>query len=386
MKMNKQSSLLKIKLLSNGVDFEAEPKGIMKDVKEEYRALFDARLSDNHTQILPPEIVLPGEIVSKTIYRPNSKYLIRETQEGPILTYKGGGDIIPVSFPPRPDYYNKFTSSLTQMKQVGQILGLDCIGIIINSYCSRGENKKHCKFCNINSTTKEEYDKVRSLDDIVETVKEAHKERAFNLVNLTGGTFNNPEREFSTYLAVAREIRNIMGLSRLPGVSSINPPTRELLNKYEQEMKEANFDLVTYNLEVWNKEKLKEVCPGKHELGGRERYIDSAIATIDILGKGHVGIIFTVGPWESVESIAEGSQELAEKGILPIPVVFHPGRGADYSWMGTTSEDDLLKLFKVINKIYTQNDLIPSNRTRPAGSEKSFRNSLINESVLGYLN
>jgi len=384
--MIKNSSLLKIKLLSNGVDFEAEPKGIMKNVKEEHRALFDARLSDQHTQILPPEIVLPGEIVAKTIYRPNSPYLVKETSEGPILTHKEKEEITPISFPTRPSYYGKTTSSGVPMKQVGQLLGLDCMGVIINSYCSRGKNNKHCKFCNINPTTGEKFDKIRNLEDIYETVQEAHSDGSFNLVNLTGGTFKCPEKELSTYLNVAKNIRETMGVSKLPGVSSINPPNRELLTKYEQEIKEANFDLVTYNLEVWDKNKLKEVCPGKHELGGRDRYIDSAKATMDILGKGHVGMIFTVGPWESVESITEGSRELAEKGILPIPVVFHPGKGADYSWMGTTNEEDLLKLFRGIHEIYQQNDLITSNRIRPAGSEKSFRNSLINEAVLGYLN
>lgn len=384
--MKEDSSLLKIKLLSHGVDFESEPKGIMKTVKEEHRALFDARLSDSHTLILPPEIILPGNIVAKTIYRPNSHYLVKETRDEPILTYKGNGEICSISFPMRPAYYNKSTSSGVPMKQVGQLLGLDCMGVIINSYCSRGEDKKHCKFCNINPTTGEKSDKIRSLEDIAETVQEAYNEGVFSLVNLTGGTFKDPEKEFSTYLDVAKNIRRIIGSERLRGVSSINPPSRELLKRYEKQMKEANFDLVTYNLEVWDKDKLKEVCPGKHDLGGRERYIDSAKATIDILGRGSVGVIFTVGPWESVDSIAQGSRMLAQEGILPIPVVFHPGKGADYSWMGTTNENDLLKLFRIIHDIYAEHNLIPRNRSRPAGSEKSFRNSLINEAVLGYLN
>lgn len=384
--MNQQSALLKLSLLSHGVDFEAEPKGIGNSVKEEYRALFDSRLSEKHTQILPPEIILPGNIVAKTIYRPNSKYLVRETEEGPILTYKKEGEITPITFPIRPEYYTRKTSSGIPMKEVGQLLGMDCMGIIINSYCSRVENNKHCRFCNINSTTGEKSDKIRSLDDICETVQYAYNEKIFDLVNLTGGTFKDSEREFTTYLSIARKIRKIMCLPRLPGVSSINPPSRNLLKKYEQKMSETNFDLVTYNLEVWDKNLLKKVCPGKHELGGREIYIDSAQATIDILGKGHVGIIFTVGPWESISSISEGSRQLAEKGILPIPVVFHPGKGADYSQRGTTGEEDLLSLFRDIYEIYKENDLIPKNRIKPAGSEKSFRNSLINEAVLGYLN
>ena len=382
-----KSTLLKIDLLSKGIDFEAEPSGIMDTVKEEYRALFDARLSDNYTQILPPEIVLPGDIVAKTIYRPNSPYLVREFFNGPMLIDKAShSEISPIAFPPRPEYYNMKTIRGVPMKQIGQLLGLDCIGIIVNSYCSRGDNKKHCKFCNINPTTGEKYDKIRNLDDITETVEEAHDERAFSLVNLTGGTFRCPESEFSTYLTIAKETRQIMGVKRLPGVSSINPPSLALLKKYEQELVEANFDLVTYNLEVWDEDKLKEVCPGKHELGGRRHYIESAKRTMDILGKGHVGVIFTVGPWEAIQSIVEGCKQLAAEGILPIPVVFHPGKGAEYSWMGTTNTEDLLILYRKIYDIYKENDLIPKNRTRPAGSERSFRNSLINEAVLGYLN
>ncbi|HJX50639.1 MAG TPA: radical SAM protein [Candidatus Nanoarchaeia archaeon] len=385
--MNKsKSALLKLDLLSSGVDFEKSPEGIGTSVKEEYRALFDARLSNKRDLSLPPEIVLEGDIVAKTIYRPNSSYVIKECDGVAKLFFKPDKYVADVKFPQRPSYYGKNTTSGIPMNHVGQLLGLDCLGIILNSYCSRAREKKHCKFCNINSTTNQSHDSVRKIEDIVETASEAHRLGDFSLVNLTGGTFRNPEYELVMYLAVAKKMREIMGLSRLPGVSSINPPNRALLDKYRQNLIDANFDLVTYNLEVWDREILKEVCPGKHELGGRERYIESAQATIDILGRGHVGIIFTVGPWESVNIISEGSRQLAEKGILPIPVVFHPGKGADYSWMGTTNKEDLLKLFRDIYKIYKENDLIPKNRNRPAGSEKSFRNSLINESVLGYLN
>lgn len=382
-----KSSLLKVDLLSKGVDFSREPEGIEKTVKEEYRALFDARLSSEHVQILPPEIVLPGGIVSKTIYRPNSPYLIAESNSRPLLIDKNSREeVSEVLFPPRPDFYNYKTSRGIPMKQVGQLLGLDCLGVIINSYCSRGANNKHCKFCNINPTTGETSDNIRGLTDILDTVKEAHKEESFSLVNLTGGTFRSPENEFKTYLNVAKGIRKILGKEYLPGISSINPPSKTMLREYEEKLKEANFDLVTYNLEVWDKDKLKEVCPGKHELGGRDHYIDIAKETINILGSGHVGIIFTVGPWESVESIHEGSRILAEEGILPIPVVFHPGKGAEFSWMGTTNTEDLTRLYRGIYEIYQSNYLIPKTRTRPAGSEKSFRNSLINEAVLGYLN
>ncbi|HOW37026.1 MAG TPA: radical SAM protein [Candidatus Pacearchaeota archaeon] len=382
----KDSSFLKIKLLSQGVDFEKEPKGIMKTVKEEYRALFDARLSPEHTLNLPPEIVLPGDIVAKTIYRPNSEYLIKESEEGPILVRKSGEEITPVKFPPRPEYYNEKTSSGIPMNQVGQLLGLDCMGIILNSYCSRADNNKQCKFCNINPTTGEKSDNIRNLEEIIETVRRAYNDKAFNLVNLTGGTFKDSELEFVTYLNYSKKIREILQLPFLPGVSSINPPNKDLLKKYEEELKASNFDLVTYNLEVWDKDLLKKVCPGKDELGGRDRYIKSAKSTIEILGKGHVGIIFTVGPWESVNSILNGCDQLAKEGILPIPVVFHPGKGAEYSWMGTTNEKDLVYLYQSLYPLYQNNKLIPENRTRPAGSEKSFRNSLINESVLGYLN
>jgi len=387
-KMEKtSSSLLKIDLLSRGVNFEEEPKGITQELKEEYRALFDARLSDKHTKNLPPELVLPGDIVAKTIFRPESQYVVKEmSDEAFIINKKSRSIITPVSFPPRPKFYDAKTSKGIPMKQVGQVLGLDCLGIILNSYCSRGGENTNCKFCNINPTTKERKDNIRSLDDIVETVIKAHDERAFSLVNLTGGTFKNSELEFLTYLSTAKKIRKIMNLARLPGISSINPPSLELLDKYEKDLLEANFDLVTYNLEVWDEEILKTVCPGKHNLGGRERYIESAKKTIEILGRGHVGVIFTVGPWESVESLIKGSETLAGEGILPIPVVFHPGKGAEYSWMGTTNTKDLLKLYRKIYDIYEENKLIPENRTRPAGSERSFRNSLINEAVLGYLN
>jgi len=387
MNEKQKSSHFKLDLLSKGIDFNSEPRGIGNYVKEEYRALFDARLSSKHNMILPPEIVLPGKIVSKTIYRPNSPYLVVDSgKDYWIIDKNSGKEISQIQLPPRPIFYDHNTSRDTPMKQIGQLLGLDCMGIIINSYCARGKNNKHCKFCNINSTTGEVIDKIRNLEEIVETVTLANEKKEFSLVNLTGGTFSSPEEEFKTYLEAGKKIREIMGKEYLPGVSSINPPTEELLKKYEKQLKEANFDLVTYNLEVWDNKTLKKVCPGKYDLGGREHYIKMAKKTSDILGKGHSGIIFTVGPWESTSSIKEGVKRIASEGILPIPVVFHPGKGAEYSWMGTTDADSLLDLFQFVYEAYQENDLIPETRARAAGSEKSFRNSLINEAVMGYLN
>jgi hypothetical protein len=380
------SSLLKLELLSCGVDFQTQPSSIGEHYKEEYRAIFDARLQNSKNINLPPEIVLPGSIVVKTIYRETSPYSIVESGGDFYMMRKSDYSVVcSVNFPLRPDFYRMQTSKGTPMKQIGQILGLDCLGVIINSYCSRCSTGKGCKFCNIASTTQKDRDSIRGLDEIVETAMAAQAEGAFSLVNLTGGTFEDPGVEFETYTEVGGRLRNLLGSNRLPGVSSVNPPTADLLARHTSKLANANFDLLTYNLEVWDRDILREVCPGKHDIGGRDFYIDSAIKTMGIIGEGHVGIIFTVGPWESVESLIEGCEHLARKSILPIPVVFHPGRGAEYSYMGTTSVNNLLRLYQKVGEIYRTYGLVRDGRCRPAGSELSFRNSLINETVLGHL-
>tara|TARA_Y100000310_G_C20678537_1_gene814501 strand:- start:1339 stop:2508 length:1170 start_codon:yes stop_codon:yes gene_type:complete len=386
--MLQQSSRLKLELLSNGVDVLDEPDDVGGDVKEEHRALFDARLVPTSSPNIPPEIVLPGDIVSKTVYRQDSPYILVEEPDGLKLKLKAEGETVSrARFPPRPKFYNNATSSGTPMKQVTQILGLDTLGIIINSYCSRVGQEKECAVCNIHNTTKKDDECVRPLTDIVESVSTAHKERAFHLINLTGGTFNDIETELVEYTKVAARIRRIMGVNGfLPGVTSFTPPPTDLIRRHADEFRQANFDMLTYNLEAWDENILKDMFPGKHDLGGRKHFITAAKETMDILGEGHVGIILMSGPWENVKSLLDGSRQIAREGILPIPVVFHSGDGMRYPVKSHTSVPDLLRLYRGIHSLYKEFNLVKSPRIRPAGSEHSFRNSLINEAVLGYLN
>ena len=383
----KKSAHLKLGLLSHGVDVSREPTDLGRETKEEYRALFDARLLQVQNPNLPPEIVLPGEIVAKTVFRPDSPYVISYSPSGLELRAKSSGEVLSqVAFPPRPKFYDLFTSDGVSMRQIAQVLGLDTLGIIINAYCSRADSDKICRVCNINSNNRKEKDTVRPMHQIEEAVRAAWNERAFSLINLTGGTFKEPENEFLAYLNVASMIRKVMGVPRLPGVTSFNPPTVEMTRKYASELKDANFELVTYNLEAWDKDTLRELFPGKHDLGGRDFYIESAKESMRILGRGHVGIILMVGVWEKPESIMEGCRAIAKEGILPIPVVFHSGRGMKYDNPAHATVEDILRIYRDIHSIYQKYQLVPSTRDRAAGSEKSFMNSLINEAYLGYLN
>jgi len=382
-----KSARLKLELLVQGVDAQSKLSTVGATSKEEHRALFDARLSGCKDHNLPPEIVLPGDIVAKTVLRDNSPYTLVEKSSGQyVLTKKDSGAVLsPVTFPPRPKFYDLKTSSGTPMKIVAQIIGLDTLGIILNSYCSNAKNDEICAVCNINKNNGRERDTVRSLKDISESVATAWQERAYNLINLTGGTFEVPETELVTYLQAAKEIRRVMGNpSYLPGVTSFTAMPVDLLERHQDLMRQARFDLVTYNLEGWDESVLREVFPAKSRLGGRQFYIDAAKKTAEILGDGHAGVILMAGPWERIESTIDGCKTIADEGVLPIPVVFHAGRGMRFENKPHSSVDDLLKLYRVVDEIYQSNNFIPSSRNRAAGSEKSFRNSLINEAVLGY--
>ena len=230
------------------------------------------------------------------------------------LTYNGE-NIFPVEFLERPDFYKTTTSDGTSMHTIASY---NCDGIISIAYsneCALKETGQDCKFCNINAT-RETYAEAEGISwkypqQIGETVAAAYREGASHL-NLSGG-FVAERREVEYYLDVADAIKEKTGLDDFNGTAVIGAPhDLSVIDKY----KEAGYRTIATNIEVWDKNIFKAICPGKDlQCGGWQHWIDTLEYEVQVFGRGRVRSNIVAG-LEPKESILDGVEYLASKGVI----------------------------------------------------------------------
>jgi len=145
-------------------------------------------------------------------------------------------------------------------------------------------------------------------------VAAAYKE-GNNKVTIIGG-FIPERREVDYYIDVAEAIKEYTGLQDFNGTATIGAPLDfSVFDKY----KEAGYRTVAINLEVWDENIFKTICPGKsEECGGRENWLNAIEYALKVFGKFKVRSTFVSG-LEPKSSILEAVEYLVSRGVIASP-------------------------------------------------------------------
>ena len=129
---------------------------------------------------------------------------------------------------------------------------------------------------------------------------------------MTGGYI--PERrELEYYADVAEEIRERTGLSRINGTAVVGAP-RDLgvIEKYF----EAGYTTISHNIEIWDRNIWKAICPGKDlDSGGWAQWVRALARSVEVFGPGRVRSNIVAGI-EPKASLLEGLERLADLGVI----------------------------------------------------------------------
>ena len=173
---------------------------------------------------------------------------------------------------------------------------------------------------------------------------------------LTGGSMTEPELEAERYLQVVRAVREAADGVYLAVGSQALPPHRL------PAFREAGADGVCFNLEIWDREVWKRVCPGKARFFGRGMWEESLVAAVQIFGEGNVYSAFVIGaemvlddalkdPEAALASNLEGARWLLARGINPILSLFWPFVGTDMEGAVGPDLHFLLRLFAGVHRL-----------------------------------
>lgn len=325
---------LKIRLGNEGIRFSED---FFKEelAKNKHIALLhltsDFSLDDTSKQDIPNGGRLDNGI--GIAFNKNSKssyYLDRE--DGVILLKKDGKTLSAVTLVEPPKYYEKNTSDGVPLKTIGTAghgpkYGESAVRIAYSNECSLIDTGKDCLFCNINTTHKRfagrEGVQWKHPKQIAETMKEAQKD-GYDHFTITGG-YVPERREVEYYLDSAEQIREVTGQKTFNVTAVIGAPLDlTVIEKY----KEAGFESMAFNTEVWGKDFFRAICPGKVDVcGGYDNWLDAIYYAVQVFGRGHVRSNFVSG-LQPKSQLLEGIETLAGKGVVATASQWVPNIGS----------------------------------------------------------
>ena len=229
-----------------------------------------------------------------------------------------------VTFEKRPLFYSGQTSDGTPMRGIVTLVSRGCAATGSAPGCSFQARGEGCLFCNFYSR-KGSHPRKKTPTHIAETVKAAYDEGAAWRVNFNGGVLGG-RREIDFYIEDLEAIFNLFGRRDLLASVCIAAP--EDLKQIDR-LKEAGFTDLAMNLEIWDKNIFKTVCPGKDRLTGWKRWVEALEYGARVFGHGHVCTNFVTGI-EPMKKTLEGVEYLASAGVVSFPAIFQPTPGTAF--------------------------------------------------------
>lgn len=338
-------------------------------VQEQIRACFDMNHETYTLTKLPAGIRLSSNYRLGFPFKTGAKFNVQH-ENGTYYLLEGDRLIDEVTFIEKPKFHNKKTSDGVAMNTIAQEVGKTKITVAYSNECALKDKGLDCKFCNINATKSRFADlqgiEWKSAKQIAETYAEARKE-GYESITITGG-FIPERREVEYYIDVAEAIQDITGLTDFGGTACVGAPADlDVIDKY----KEAGYRAISSNMEIWDENIFKTICPGKDQLcGGRQNWINALKHEVEVFGRGNVRSFFVAGI-EPKSSLLEGIEYLAELGVVAIPLHWIPNPGSELEGhRAPTSEwyrDLDLKTYNILKK----NGLTHKNLYQSANVENS---------------
>jgi hypothetical protein len=320
---------LKLDLGVQGIAFDREALrqfAIGTEFLEQIHLLFDMDRAHHGDLELPAAFWLPRGLFTAFRWDPDSRYRLEADGDKPILTYDRER-VAEITFYPRPKLLDRKTSDGEGFDHIAQFGPEGGLGIFFSNECDLKQTGDDCKYCNINSTA-DAYRKqnifLKTPKQVAEVYAAAYAEGRANHINVTGG-FIPERREVEYYLDVADEIKARTGVKEIHGTAVIGAPLDlAILEKY----REAGYTTLAMNLEIWNRDIFKAICPGKQKrCGGWDHWVKALERAAEIFGRGNVRSNIVAGI-EPKDSILEGVEHLASKGVVCFAGAWCPNPGS----------------------------------------------------------
>jgi hypothetical protein len=160
--------------------------------------------------------------------------------------------------------------------------------------------------------------------------------------------FNTGHYDGDTYLDLLEPY--ITRIKRETGLLiGVQTPPHPDLSRYDR-LREMGVNRVSFCFEIFDRERFREVCPGKHAQYGMDRYLDAIRYCADLGPRGPM-----TEPWvvngeiiaglEPPESTIRAIDWVTSVGAIPTVCVFRPLAGTDYAHLAPPDPEPLVPVF-----------------------------------------
>ncbi|EKF36477.1 MULTISPECIES: radical SAM protein [Bacillus] len=367
----------KLQLLANGINYD---KLFLEEYSRRGKFIEKRRAYGNSDEQMfskdikvPQEIILPEGLVVAVNQRNNSKWRLYFENE---KFYVGDGiEKLEISFPERPTFYNELLEDGRGISRIVTLYGNATLGIFSPGHCYYWNSGDECKFCSLQPTRNNQADhemfiKPSIAKEAISIALNKEKNRVKHIL-INGGTIKDYDLGFKKHIEVLEGIRKLeLPDSVQTHLISMPPMDFNLFDRLAK-----TNSTIAMDIEIFDEKLFDEICPGKSNEYGRDRFINAFKAAVHSLGKGNVYCGFVAG-LEPLESLIEGMYFVASLGVVPAVNVFHNDPGSHFANHERPSLDFIREVGKHMSIIYRDNDFTPFIKD-------TGRNSLDTEAYLG---
>lgn len=235
---------------------------------------------------------------------------------------------------PAPNWYTHKTTDGTTMADILLQEGTDTLITAVWNDCVYFADDNQCGFCTLADDPGRKW---KRLIPFLETVDSALSENPDYYLHLTGGNTKRPDHGLLTYEKYVKEVKK-----RYPStpVSLETSPPENM--EFLERLIDAGTDGFSINIEVWNEEKRKQICPGKSQIA-RDSYFEAWQKGVEALGAFRISSVIVVG-LDTKESIKEAIATMVNMGVKPALVPFKPFAKSILNDLSPPNPDDFLEL------------------------------------------
>jgi hypothetical protein len=295
------------------------------------------------------EVILPGELWTNVpvseAFTQRSPYTVHR-EAGRYWLRHDGQPVVPLRLSPRPQWYDRETSTGKPMTQIGTLQGtyLGVYQAKVCEYWTEKPQKVNCKFCSVGLNLGIDDAEDKTVDEVLEVVRAARRESGITYVD-----FNTGHYDGDTYLDILepfiRRIKSELGL--LVGVQT--PPHRDL-KRYDG-LRQMGVNRVSFCFEIFDPQLFREICPGKHAEYGLDYYLEATryCAALAKQGPRHEPWVANgeiIAGLEPPESSIKAIDWITSVGAVPTVCVFRPLTGTDLEDREPPATEDLVPVFR----------------------------------------
>lgn len=371
---------LKAELLVAGIRVDPEVLGLAGRFKPRVEQMYRHHIEGSPMVGIPQEVVLhrpegllESEVIAVQIRNNIESDWRLSVRDGGLVLHRPDL-VLPVGLVPLPSFYDgRTTAAGTEVWRVVQLVGTDLLGVVPSNFCSFFGSGQQCRFCELMPNYRADRTYPRSVKPDAEQREALHMAIAGGegrYLAFTTGNYDDENRNTLAHLcAVFGDVEKPDGM--ISYAFFMPPRGRDWIPR----LRDAGFDAVGLNLEVWRSDLFPVAVPGKHRHLGRSGFLDALQAAVPAFGSEncYTNLVYGIqslditlapgsfDPARENDICLEATTELLRLGILPLFTLYH-STGANAIGRIRLDDERFFEFAREHGRLVFESGLVPAER------------------------